>query len=214
MIKHLAIVAAVFATTTNVTALASANSQSAQVAEGSQQLPKHARKAYFGDQSTPDGIVYRSFLSRLTVFSTLSREDAVHKIVDSFKLEHDKSGTALAESLYDYFETAYYELDSEIHGMEIRTICPTDRGFRTKEQVYKAFHKVDDKIEDISNKHFRRASKELTDEEFEKLVAYVAKLKETFGYVQTDYASKYSDMPSIDVRDDAEQICAKLGNSE
>lgn len=176
----------------------------------SQKTVKHARAAYLGDQSTPGGIVYRSFLSNLTYFSTLSREDAVHRLVDTFKLPHDESGTALASSLYDHFEAAHDELESEVHAMQLRTICPPARASWTQDEVYSAFHKADDNVERISDKHLRRAQRQLTDEEFEKLSDHISELKRHFAYVKTDYASKYAELP-VDVRDDLIQICARLG---
>jgi hypothetical protein len=97
-----------------------------------QKIAKHARVEYFKDQSTPDGIVYHSFLSNLIYFSTFSRADAVHRIVDLFKLSHDETGTAIASSLYDRFEASYYDLTDEITAMEARVLCPPGRKARTK----------------------------------------------------------------------------------
>ena len=172
---------------------------------------KHARVEYFQDQSTPDGIVYQSFLSSVTYFSAFSRDDAVHRIVDLFKLPHDDTATAIAESLYERFEVSYDNLINEIKAMEVRTICPPSRKTRTKEEVYTSFHKAADNREEISAKYLEKILKELTNEEQQKLIDHLANAKEAFYYVKTDYAAKYAEIPGIDVRDDVETICSNLG---
>ena len=172
---------------------------------------KHARAEYVGAEGTPNGIVYYAFLSTLTYLATRNREDAVHRVLDSLVLSHDEDGTSQAESLFTSFENSYLALHSEVARMEAKTLCPQGRTSRSKEQVYESFHKSEDKKELIAAKHLNRLHKELSNDDYQRLLSYLAYSKQSFYYLKTDYAAKYADMPSIDVRDDVETICAKIG---
>ena len=79
--------------------------------------PNNSRVEYKQDPSTPNGIVYRHFLSGVIDSTELSREDAVHNIVDRFKLSHDEAGTEIANSLYDKFVFAADNLTADIREM-------------------------------------------------------------------------------------------------
>jgi len=184
---------------------------STAVAQDSRPGAKHARAEYVGAKGIPDGIVYYAFLSNLAYLTTMNRDDAVHRVVDSLVLSHDEDGTTEAEFLFSRFESSYNTLRSELTNMEAKTLCPQGRTSRSKEQVYESFHKSADKKEQITAQHLNRMRKELSNDQYQRLLSYLEYSKRTFYYLKTDYAAKYADMPSIDVRNDVETICAKIG---
>jgi len=180
-----------------------------QIIEESKLKQRKSRVEYTADPSLPDGVAYQSFINRVLNTRALGRDDAVHWIVDKFKLKHDDSGFAHAESLFDRLYAAGLALEDDIDVMETQLMCSEARRARTKDETYATLNLVDDTREEMAQDHLELLRQQLTGAEYGQLLGILRKNKKGIYYSKSDHAATWEAIPSMDVRDFVEGVCSQ-----